>query len=780
MKNFIRFTLNHTILIIILTLVITIFMSYQALHVEMDTNVNNMLPNENKRINLIQEKLGIESEASNYLFLSIAGDNLFDLEVLGTFQDTIDTIMTIQGFEAVLSPFNFLFFETDGRRIVPGTISPTGRTPETTEELNVFEQRLKNQSLSDNFVVADDGRILNAMFLTNSSLEENKGLVSTFEKTIKPLEEITRVHYTGELPFRERVGYYLGKDFSILLALALAAILIIFWLSFRSIQAVILPVTVVIIGAIWSVGFMSLVGFPITIVSVIIPSLVLTIGSSYTIHVLSEYYRNTHEEGTDKKQWISEAVEHVVRTVIVASLTTMISFLSLLVTSLKPLQEFGLAISLGILFCAILALFFLPAVFSLIPIPRKKHSERIHKGFLIRGVSALGNWSSRHVYIIGIIFVLLFVGFILVYPAIRHQSDYFSYFPADDRIIKDTRFINEHSGGSQTFNITLTAPDGEEGYFLDTEVLKTVDTFETAIGAHPSVTYKLSFLGILKSMNKAVSGEESVPESRGLILLLNRYFQMIPTGKFILGQDSSIISEDGNSITIYLKMAEAETFNMMNEDDVKEFLTFAEEELEKYIGDSMESYFWGSTVLLLDLSRIFKQDQMRSTFLSMLLGILITAIVFRSFPFSLITTIPLLSGIFCYYLMLYVSNIPLDMTTIMVTNVIVGVGLDDAVHFILQYRHQRKSKEWKKALNTTLRITGKPIVLTTLSLVTGLLMLCFASFKPIVYFGYLVAGTLFSAMIGTIVFIPAAIVFMERFNERRSRRKGLKALTGEI
>jgi hydrophobe/amphiphile efflux-3 (HAE3) family protein len=596
--------------------------------------------------------------------------------------------------------------------------------------------------------------------------------MADFAKAIEPLEGIAEVHFTGEMPFRDRVAYYLSKDFSFLLILALAAMLAIFWFSFRSVRSVVLPVLVVVIGAIWSLGFMSMMGFPITVVSVIIPSLILTMGSSYTIHVMNEYYRNLQEdhEVTDKKQWLADAVEHAIRTVIVAAVTTIVCFISLLTTTLQPLREFGLSISLGILFCAILALFFLPAVFVLLPAPKRHSKERIHNGFLTKTASKLGGWSLRNPILITFIFAALFAGTLLVYPHIRHQSDYFSYFPSEDRIIKDTNFINRYSGGSQTLNITLKAPEGKKGYFLDPGVLTTLDRFEAGLSDHPAVTNKLSFLGILKSMNSTVTGKTAVPESRGLILLLDRYFRMIPTGKFALGQGSSLISEDGSSITIYLKLAEAVTYNMINEDGVRDFISFVENRLASDFGDSLSNYLWGNTILLLDSSRVIMRDQLRSTALSMLLGVIITAIVFRSFTYSLFAVIPLFSGMSWYFITLYFSRIPMDLTTILVTNVTVGVGLDNAVHFILQYRIQRNMKNWQDALADSLKITGRPIVLTTVSLVAGLIMLCFASFKPVVYFGYLVAGALFSTMIGTLVFIPTAIVFREKILEWKNRR----------
>ena len=761
-------------LIIILTLALTVFMAYQAIRIPTDTNVSNLMPSENVRIRLIRDELGIEQELSNYLFLTISGDNLFSLETLGLFQRTIDTLMRIDGFESSLTPFNFVHFTAEGSRIVPGTLAPDGRAPTTERELELFRDRVLNQTLSRNFVAADDGRILTAIFNTSSG-EENRNLVPAFIEAIAPLEKEVNVYYSGELPFRDRVGFHLAKDFSILLALALAAILIIFYLSFRSIRALFLPVLVVLIGATWTMGFMSMMGYPITVITVIIPSLILTIGSSYTIHVLSEYYRNPRPDGADKKEWIADAVEHVIRTVIVAGLTTMICFLSLLTTSLPPLQEFGLSISLGIFFCAVLALFFLPAMFAILPTPKSRgHKERIRRGFLTKAVIILGSWSARHRFVVTGIFALLFLGFLLVYPHIRHQSDYFSYFPDSDRIISDTKFINRHTGGSQTFNITFTAPDGEAGYFLQPDVLRRVDAFESHLASHPSVTNKLSFLGILKNMNAAATGREEVPEKKGLILLLNRYFRLIPTGKFALGQESSLINDNGSSVTIYLKLAEAETFAFMNEEDVRAFIRYVNDGLDAHITGDMESYLWGNTILLLDSSRLIKRDQMRSTILSMILGVIVTAFVFRSVTFSFLALIPLLSGIFWYFLTLWVSNIPLDMTTILVTNVTVGVGLDDAVHFILQYRNQRARKDWKPALQTALMITGRPIVLTTLSLVVGLMVLTFATFTPVVYFGYLIAGTLFAAMLGTVVFIPAAIVFHENIRERKTRRRSLK------
>lgn len=744
-------------------------MAWKATQVKIDTDINNLMPRKNARINQIQEELGIQKEAINFTFISISGDNLYNFEILQAFQDAIDKVSDIPEVTMSLTPFNFISFEARGRQIAPTTLSPTTRAPINHEELELFIKRVQDNALSENFVIADQGRILTAAFINQEETDS-----ATFTKKVKaavePLQKLVTVHYTGESLFQDHVAYYLIKDFSILLVLALTAMLLIFWLSFRSIRAMILPITVVSIGTIWTLGVMAIMGFKITVVTVIIPSLVLTIGSSYTIHILNEYYRNRKKPNEDKAQWLADAVEHVIRTVILASLTTIISFMSLLTTTLSALREFGLAISCGIFFCAILGLFFLPSIFYLIKLPRKYNKTKNRRRRLTRIVATIGQWAYNHHLAVFLFFILIFLSFLAVYPNIMHKSDYFSYFPPKDPIVKGSRFINEFSGGTQTFNITLRAADEKKNAFLNSEILRTIDQFETVISSHPSVTNILSFNKILKIMNKTISGKDTIPESRALILLLYRYFSLIPKEKVTFGQDSTIIDGDANQITIYLKLAEPETYSLISEDDTRKFYDFVLKEVATIFDDSIDVLYWGNTLLFVDSSNTIKRDQLRSTLISMILGMLVSWLFFKSLTFSVFAIIPLLSGIFFYFINLFIFSIPLDITTILVTNVTVGVGLDDAIHFIFQYRRQRLIKQnGKQSLLPSLVITGRAIVLTTLSLVAGLLVLCFASFKPVKFFGFLVAGTLFSTMIGTIVFIPAAIRFYEDFMIKRKK-----------
>ena len=770
-NRFLQYTLKHSILIIILTLGTTLVMGYHAFKVQINPDTSSLTPVNNQRTSHLKESIGLESESTNFVFLSVRSDDLYTLETMNHLARVIEDVSQMEEVSSVLSPFNFIYFDTQGRRIIPSTISPSGKAPANEKELALFSTRISKAPLAKNFVIAEEGRMLNIIFTTEYSPDPS-AFMSRFEQIVAPLEENVEVYYSGEIPIGSRITHYLDRDFLTLLALALVAMLTIFFLSFRSKRAVILPIAVVGIGAVWSVGFMALVNYKLTIVSVIIPSLILTIGSSYTIHVLNEYYRNIDGSREDNRQALADAVEHVTRTVILAGLTTIISFASLMTTSMIPLREFGLSISLGIFFCALLSLFFLPAVFNLLGPPQEHHKKRVNRGRLTKWVTLLGLWAAKHRRLSILFFMILGVLFLLFYPHIRHQSDYFSYFPEDDRIIRDTRTIIKNSGGSQSFNLTLTVPDEKKGYFLEPENLKKVERIEQALMDHDVVNSSLSFNGVLKSMNRAVTGQETIPESRGLILLLNRYFRMIPTDRYSLGEPGALMNPDATSMTVYLRISNPETHSYVDEEDMKRFLDEASVLLDRETGTQINADLWGNTLLLLDTSDTIRRDQVISTLLSMALGLIVTFLFFRSFTYSLMALIPLISGICFYFISLYLFRIPLDMTTILVTNVTVGVGLDDAVHFILQYRKQRKSCGYERALRETLRITGRPIVLTTLSLMAGLLVLCFASFSPIIYFGILIAGTLGSTMMGTVFFLPAVIALYENGRSVLNRQEG--------
>lgn len=764
MTRVLKFIFKFPYLIILTTAVITIFFGYFAGRINLNPDINTLTPVTNDRISHLKRDLGIQDKVTQYLFLTVEGDNNYTLEKLNAFSNAISSISELPEIEKALTPFNMITFITKGTRIIPVSMSGNGAAPEDEDDLKLFIDRLSHDYIAADFLIADNGRILTAVF-TNRKIVDHKKFMERIHRIIRPLDKYFNVHITGEIPIEDRTGHYLSKDLGTLLVLSLLIMMLVFFLSFRAKRSIILPILVVSIGTVWSVGFMSLVGYSFTIVSIIIPPLLLTIGSSYTIHLLNEYYRNS-EYGTLNKFWIVKAVKEVTNTVLLAGLTTIIGFSSLLITSIGSLREFGLSISVGVAACVALSLSFLPAMFFILPNPEEEHRTAVKKGYLTRLTINLGSLGTNHPYIIILLFMASVFSAIYLFPGITHQSDYLSYFPSEDSVIDDTRFIIKHTGGSQTLNITLSAPGGIKDYFFQTDVLKKIDILEQHIQNYPDVKDLFSFTSIIKNMNNSVTGKYRVPENRGLILMLSRYFKIINKEKYSLGSQSSLISEDGTSLTIFLKVFENKSQRFLSVQGVNKLIGYITAEMESMLPKEITYSLWGNTILFLEANNSLNRDQIFTTLLSLILVFIVSGIYFRSCLYALASILPLVSSLAVYFSILSIFRIPLDMTTVLVTNVAIGVGLDDAIHFLSQYRRHKNRGSTTIPVLFTLQRTGRPIVLTTLSLVAGLMVLCFANFKPIVYFGILIAGTLFTAMVTTIFILPAVLTVADKLNQR--------------
>ena len=530
---------------------------------------------------------------------------------------------------------------------------------------------------------------------------------------------------------------------------------------------------VVGMGTIWTVGFMSLLGYGITMVSIATPPLVLTLGSSYSIHILNQYYREgAHKNG--KGHWIVLSVSHIQRTIFLASATTVIGFASLLATKTSQIREFGLSTSLGIISCALLSLFFLPTVLSLLKPPALGQTRRVLRGGLHRMMQGLSRFTLSHPIPIlsGVVAIAIVFG--LSVNRIGHQYDYFAYFPNNEKLVQDTKYLAESLGGLQQLNFTLAAPNGEKNYFLSRDVLEKVDLFERELLNNPYVMNTISFTSYLKHLNRVMTGQYSIPETRGLTLLLARYIRAIST---IQSGDNSflnvIANEDFSQLTITFRVYNLEKAHYLFEDELKVLAEQIYRDSERLLPSELKGELWGNSLRFLSVSRIVNRDQRVSLLISFLLIFAMTSIAFRSLFYGFCSLFPLMTGIIINFIVMALFKIPLDMTTVMISNIAVGVGVDNSIHLLLQFRRQKKihPDDIPKVFENTLTITGRPILLTSASIVGGLLILVFASFVPIVYFGILVSLTLFATAIGSLVVLPVILSLAMTWSRKRAAGK---------
>ncbi|MDC7227825.1 MAG: MMPL family transporter [Spirochaetales bacterium] len=755
-------------LFIVVTILITAFFGYKALDTVIDPDFYSIFPQQNDRVEQLFNETGITDSLEMHLYLTVESEDDINLEQLRLFYEVLQNIEAREDVTGSITPFNFITFRNNGGRF---SVEPmTAGAPETETDAALFINRLKTEPLAQGFISSAEGRVMSALFVTASDVNP-AAFTAEFEELISPLNDVFKVYHSGDLPFAAKTTGYIQKDLMLLVVLAVIVILIVLFLSFRSFRAVLLPIITVAFGAVWALGFAATLGYKLTVVSVVLPTIVLAIGSSYTVHILSEYFREFGQsgQGADTAFEICIAVSHVLKTVVLAGVTTIIGFCSLLFTTIAPIREFGLSVSFGILACIILSLFFLPSLLSKLSPPRDAQRERIAYGPLNRLIGGISKLVLRFYPVFIIIFIVSILCAVLLYPEISRKVDYVDYFPADDKIVSDSAKITESSGGGQSLNITLIAPEGENRYFLRPDVMAEVDALQDSIREIPDVLGVMSFYTILEQINGVMFNEEGLPQNRGLIMLLSRYFNLMGDRDITYAADADFVSGDYSQVTLFLKVYDSETGKTIADRDILELIEDLQMKVDAAFPEAGASHIWGNTVLFYEAGRQIHRDQLLSTSIAMVLIVIVSMIFFRSVLMGFCSLIPLVFAIALNYIMMVLFSIPLDVTTVLVSNVAIGVGVDDAIHFLLQYRSRLalNGRDRRPAIVESYQITGRPIILTTVSIVAGFSILGFASFKPIVYFGLLVSISLAAAMISTLLFLPAFLAAYSRIKDIR-------------
>lgn len=768
-----RFINTYSIPIIIGIVLITVFFAFSLVHLQFDADFEKMIiPQTETGTTQTGKPVTTPSEYPQGFAIMVDSPDLFNPDLLTAISTAMEKLDAYDEVGPNLSPFSFVTIEKRGTRLTTIPMNPhAGSAPWTQEEAALLESRLQNDDIANNYLYTEDGHALLIYYSTKALGANFTQTLAEFKEILHPVEQYATVSLMSSPLIQERVMNYLGRDLGILLAVCFLVILTIYYLEFRAKRAVAIPFSLSVIGIIWTLGTMSLIGYKLTIINVITPCMVLTLGSSYSIHMLSEYFATWKKNDPDS---ISHAVQHIASTIFVACLTTVFGFLSLMVSDTQAFREFGISVSIGVIYCAVLAIIYLPALLVKTIPPREKSTNHYRTGNLSKLVGKISQIvTTRWPYML-MVFVLIVGGFLFTKDRIILETNYMSYFPKDDPIVKSSLRIAEKMGSTSQYMLTINAPQGEKDYFYQPEILKQVHGFELALLENcPDIVHSLSFPSYIKFMNRIYSGENGIPDTPGLMRLLSRLLTLI-NNQLNNSSLELLINSEGNQITLALRNYDSVEQDIQTITSSKR----VEEAIATYahlLPEGTTTVAWGSVVDSLNVNKIITDDQAASTLIAFVLILVVALLVFRSVKFSFFSIIPVLVGVMANYIFMYIAGIPFDLVTVGFSSVTVGAGVDDALHFLLRYRKNLTPgiTTVKEAVANTMIQTGTPIILSTASVITGLLALTLASYVPIQYFGLLLSIALLNTLAATLFILPAFILLFD-YLATRFHRQGSK------
>lgn len=697
--------------------------------------------------------------STSYLVM-VESPALFEAETLNRITTVMQKLTDTGYLSKSFSVLDFVTFEKKGSRLVTVPFGSSSIQNNWTEEqAQLLKQRIENDPLVKNYLVSEN---LDAMLFSFESFALTHQMEAELSNLLDELREADiTVSINGGAIITNRLMHYLGRDLSILLSLCFIAILTIYYLSFKAKRSVLLPFSMSLIGIIWTFGTMRLLGYSLTIINIVTPCMVLNLGSSYAIHVIGEYYAD-YAKGLNPIQ----STQKILRTIVFACITTVIGFMSLFFSKTPALREFGIAVGIGVSYCAVLASTYLPAMLSLVVPPKQEQIKTYKKGYLAQLVISIDR-SVKHAWpLLVVVFMLVIIGYFVTRDHIPVNTNYMSYLPKKEPLGETSRRFAQKMGGDTPFLITVEAPEGESQFFLKSGNLQDVYAFEQAVQqSSDDVRHIISFASYVAFANSVYSQEEGIPESDGLLNLLSRMvILMSRQGQEEMG---TIMNPEGTKLTIILQNYDAKEQALGTIGSAKR--------IEDTVISLLPLLPNGTIVTLdgephrsLHFSEALLSDQMKSTYASVVLVFLVVLFAFKSVSLALYALLPIISGVMANYIFMYFFQIPFDMITVSFGSIAVGAGIDDAIHFLIRYKNKLgiDDRTVESLLSETIRETGKPIILTTLSIVGGMLMFLFASYTPVRYFGSLMSMALLNCMLSTLLIMPSVIRLVTFFQRK--------------
>ena len=764
---------RHPLAVIAPVAVLTAVAGGYAARVGVSANVDELLPHDSEVVGLM-EAHGQTRAQTDWLILLAEGDALFDADRLAALRAAIEQIEARPEVTATIDPFRFMSFVRRGGRLLFEPVAPGGDAPAGSAEAQQFRRRLADDPLARGLVVSADGAALGALF--NVPLRADyRSLLAAVDDAVQPLRTAgVQVSMAGMPTIDAATREHLTGDLPLLLVVSVAVIMATYYLSFRSLAATILPVLVVATATLWTVGTMSALGLDFTIVSVTTPPFVMTLGSAYSVHLLTAYLLPTTGVGAGaasrpagRATNLSASIGSlgaVGVTVVLAAVTTAAGFGGLTTASVAAVREFGVITGLGIAYCALLALLFLPACVRVLRV-RPRPARSVESRRLTRSMLALAAWVIAHRRTIAIVLPFLFALLAVAALGLRYETDFTRFFRGRSTVMDSNLHVQRRLGGFVDFNVTITAPTNEAGeadagYFLAPEVLSAVARFEHDVRALPGVSWSYSFVSELERMNLALTGRHEVPERRAAVLLLARLLAAMRSAGGAIGAPP--LDADATQLHVNARVFDVREDTFFLEGRLREFLDHVDQLARDTLPPELTVRIWSGSVAALRLTEVLVRDHLISIGVALVLVFIVAALGFRSAVLGILALLPMAFGILVIVAFLALTGRTLDTLTMMFSSVAVGAGVDYAVHVIVGFLRRTRTGATGgvgRVVRATMVTSGRAIVINTVSLAAGLLVLALSSFTPVARLGALLAATIAAAAVGSLAFVPALLCY---------------------
>lgn len=759
--------LQNRIALIIFFVVATIFMAYHAKNLKLSYSGAKILPLTDSVFVKYNEFKKTFGEDGSVMVLGIQSPTIYKKENYNKWSALTTEIQQLKGIKGVLSVGKLFELQKDtiNQKFTVGPIP--SKSPTSDIEMDSLKNKIQSMPFYSGLLfnketnatlmaITFDPKILNSVN-RNPILKEIEAKADAFAKSTG-----IEVHKSGLPYIRTATSKLVSNEFVLFLGLSILVSALILLIFFRSFYAVFFPILVVIMGVIWSIGTLVLFGYEITILTGLIPPLIVIIGIPNSILLLNKYHGELKKHG-DKMKALSVTIERIAVTTLIANVTAAIGFGVLYFTGSELLMQFGSVAALNVMFTWLICLCLIPIIFSYLPIPKGKANAVHTPDFLdkiLEKTDLLVQRKSALIYIIT--FVISVISFIGIYK-ININGYVVDDLPKNSQILTDLKFFEKNFEGILPLEISVNT--SRKNGVLNLSTLKRIDKMERMIAAYPEFSRSISLNTGLKYASQAFYNGDSA-------------FYRLPTDiekNFILAYAANSGKGNGNMLTNFVdkdKQTARVSFQMADVGSKR--LDHLLEELKPRI-DSILSpkrfdvQLTGSSIIFSKGTDYLLKHLFESIGLAIVLISLLRLAQFKSLGIMFVSLLPNIVPLIITAGLMGFFNIALKPSTILIFTIAFGLASDQTIYFLTRYQQELTLTNYSvtKVVSDTIRETGVSMTHIALILFFGFGIFTASTFGGTVVLGLLLSITLFVALVFNLTLLPALMLWLDKKKTRK-------------
>jgi hydrophobe/amphiphile efflux-3 (HAE3) family protein len=745
------FVIRYRWPLIIACLLLTAVMGWQLRKLEINADFMFMF-NSTMASRMNTEKIEKVFGSSDVLFILVEGRDVLDGATLRRVKTISQKCKKVAGVKMVMSLFDTKNITSEeGVMMVDPAV---GAIPANDDEREALRKSLSENELAREMVVSKDFRA--TAILLNLNIDASKpDVYKAAKKAVAASPGPEKVLIGGIPAFQTVIIKNVVQDILILVPGALLVILAILYGFFRQKRGIVLPLGVVFMSVMFGMGFLPLMGWKMTLLSAILPVMVIAFSNNYCIYLIARYKELcATSPHLTKKQIATEVFRGLYQPILFSGLTTMVGLLGMLSHEIVPIKQMGVAASIAIGFSIFASIGGLPAVLSFMKL-KPAQNQRNSLPFLdtaLQKLSSLVTKFPKALLVATAVIIVIGAGFSLRVNVDANQENLFG---KKHPVNECTRLINKHFGGSQNVSVLFEAD------VKDPRFLNKLESYKDSLQRLPGVGQITSMADVIRIMSKALndtgdSGYNRIPESREAVAQYLELYSMNGNPDDF----ENLVDFNYEKTHFIVRIKDGATTVVKSV--VDKILDMSRDDKEmKAVG--------GWAAMYVELAQSILRGQITSILFALIAIIMLVMVMFRSVSAGLLSSLPLLFAVITGFGVMGMFNINLDIATAIITSIVIGTGVDFTLQFLWRYRGALYSgATHEKAIKETFSTVGRAIVFNAFCITSGLGIMILSSIPPLRYFAILFGVLTISCMVGSLIVIPAAcVVWKPKFLEPR-------------